>query len=87
VELKHDARDKKFGMIFGAAYSKFENVICKAKIDEKFNVCSSFKIIINPNITLTVSNAVRKCVILSNSLKYILNLEIERLDFEFVSFI
>jgi len=71
VELKHDARDKKFGMIFGAAYSKFENVICKAKIDEKLNVCSSFKIIINPNITLTVSNAVRQSIILSNSLKFL----------------
>lgn len=42
IELKHEDKEKKFGMVFGAIYSKFENVICRAKIDENFGLSSSF---------------------------------------------
>lgn len=42
VELKNDSKEKKFGMVFGGKYTKFDNVVCRAKIDEKFTVSSSF---------------------------------------------
>lgn len=58
VELNHDSNEKKFGMVFGGRYTKFENVVCRAKIDDKFIVNSSFEIDINKNIKFTISNMI-----------------------------
>ncbi|KAL4466101.1 hypothetical protein ABPG74_004338 [Tetrahymena malaccensis] len=58
VELNHDSNEKKFGMVFGGKYTKFDNVVCRAKIDDKFIVNSSFEIDINKNIKFTISNMI-----------------------------
>lgn len=59
VELNHDSKDKKFGMVFGGKLSKYKKVLCRAKVDDSFSINTSFEMELLENVKLTLSNTVR----------------------------
>jgi hypothetical protein len=51
-----DNENRNYDMSIGAEYNYWENLVCKAKIDDKFIISTSFKLNLSKNVELTISN-------------------------------